>query len=127
MEVETLRRGDWVRPARVLKTCLPAVVCEGGAESIKLKWQRQQQEYVASPQSPRPYRTVRSGRQSPKQLPRRGKTTIAPGETRGKMQAEKSGATTDLNQGISDPCTAKNILNKMSPDKRYGPCETPVK
>jgi len=35
------RRGNWVRPARVLKTCLPAVVCEGLAESVKkrLRWQ----------------------------------------------------------------------------------------
>jgi len=26
---------EWGRPASVLKTCLPAVVCEGGAGSVK--------------------------------------------------------------------------------------------
>jgi len=39
------RMEDWVRPASVYRTCLPTVVYEGGAESVKEKGRKGKGKY----------------------------------------------------------------------------------
>jgi len=47
------------------------------------------------------------------------RSSISPGKPGVRYSSRKSGATTNLNQGISDSCTAKHKPNSMPP-KTYG-------